>query len=119
MTWAAMLLGLKRAGSWLKANVWALVTALVAMLGAGIFWQYHRGRIRSLEDQRVMDKARGEVAALDARRKVLAEQAVENAAAIAEIQETRVELQRQTVAIEQEVSGMSDSEVEAAFRDLY
>ena len=110
---------LKKAWAWIRKNVVGLLVGTIAILGAGIFWGYHKRKIRNLEDHVAIKEAHRKVAGLDARREVLAEQAEENREAIAEIQEERVELQRQAVAIDQEVAEMSDEEVEAAFRALY
>lgn len=109
----------KRAGDWFKKYVKPLAVALVAMLGAGIFWKYHRGKIRSLEDQAAIEKAHRKVAALDARREALAERAAENAEAITAIQSEREAVQREAVALESEVADMSPDELENAFRELY
>jgi len=110
---------LKKAWAWIRANVAAIVVGVVAVLGAGVFWGYHQRKIRSLEAEVAIKEAHRRMAALDARRKALAEQAEANAEEIAEVQKERLEIQREAVALDTEVAGMSDADVEAAFRDLY
>ncbi len=109
----------KAAGKWLASNLWFVVTALVAMLGAGIFWGYHRGKIRKLEDEKAIAEARTKVAALDAEREAIGERREENAERIAEIHEERRLVQEELVSIEGDVAAMDEDELEAAFRDLY
>lgn len=105
--------------AWLKDNVWAVVVALVAALGAGIFWAYHRGKIRSLEAQRAIEKAHREVARIDGQITELEVRKEENRVHIEELQAARKEVQRRTVELEEDVKGMSDEEVERAFQNLY
>ena len=105
--------------AWIRKNAAALIVALVAAVGAGIFWSYHRGKVRSLKTQVAVEEAHKKVAALDARREVLAEHAAANQEAIQAVQKERREIQREAVALEIEVAGMADLEVLAAFRDLY
>lgn len=109
----------KAAGKWLASNVWVVVVALVAMLGAGIFWGYHRGKIRSLEDEKAIAEAHAKVSALDAEREALEERRKENAERIVELRKERRMVQAELVAIEDDVAAMDDDELERAFRDLY
>lgn len=104
---------------WLKRNVWAVVVALIAALGAGIFWAYHRGKVRSLEVQAAVEKAHARVAALDAEREALEERREENAARIEALEEEKRTIRAEAVALEEEVKGKTDEEIERAFRDLY
>lgn len=115
----AVLEKVRAAGRWLAANVWVVVVALVAALGAGIFWGYHRGEVRKLEDEKAIEAARVKVAALDAERLALEERREENAERIAEIQEERRGVQAEIVGVEDEVEGMTDEDLEGAFRELY
>ncbi len=110
---------IRKAFAWIGRNVWALVVALVAILGAGIAWEYHKGKIRSLEDAKAIEEARAAVAALDAERIALAERKVENKKRIYELRVERREIQAELVGLDQDVAAMSDAEVEAAFRELY
>jgi uncharacterized protein HemX len=110
---------LKRAFGWLGRNLWAVGAALVAALGAGLVWHYHRGKIRSLEDQAAVEKAHRQVAALDARRQALAERTDQHADEIAAIREERVEVQRAIVKLDHDVTAMTDEQVEAEFRRLF
>ncbi len=109
----------KAAGKWLASNVWVVVVALVAMLGAGVFWGYHRGKIRKLEDEKAIAEAHAKVAALDAEREALEERREENADRIAELRKERRILQEDIVSIQGDVAVMDDDELEAAFRDLF
>ncbi len=109
----------KAAGKWLGANLWAVIVALVAILGAGIFWGYHRGKVRSLEDEKAIAHARERVAALDAEREVLEESREENADRINDIQEERRTVQEELLTVEHDVVNMDDDELEAAFDELY
>ena len=111
--------GLKKVWAWVKANVVGLLVGLVAVLGAGWLWGYHRRRVRSLEDELAVERAQRRVAALDARRKALEERGAEAAAELAALESERREVQRQTVALAGDVAALSDEEVERAFRDLY
>lgn len=104
---------------WLGQNLWVVITALVAMLGAGIFWSYHRGKVGRLEDEKAIAEAKSRVAAFDAERDALEERREENAGRIAAIREERRSIQAELVGIETEVADMDDDELEAAFRDLY
>lgn len=110
---------LRKVWAWLKANVAAVVIALAAALGAGIFWAYHRGKVRSLKDQKAIEEAHRKVAALDAERIALEERREENAERIAALREERRAVQEELVGIENEVRDMDDDELERAFRDLY
>ncbi len=110
---------LKGAWAWIRSNAVAILVAIVAVLGAGIFWGYHNRKIRSLETEVAIKEAHRQVAALDERRHNLAERAKDNAEVIASVQTERYEIQRRVVALDQEVAGMSDAAVEEAFRAMY
>lgn len=110
---------LKEAWAWLCRNVWAVVVALVAMLGAGIFWQYRKGKILKLEDQVALEKARRQLAALDARRKELEKQSNGKAVEIEALRVQRMNVKREVVQTVEKVGAMTDAEVESAFQDLY
>lgn len=105
--------------AWLKRNVWAVVVALVAALGAGIFCAYHRGKVRSLETQAAVERAHRRVAALNAEREALEERRTVNAERIERLEEEKKTIQAEAVALEEDVKGKTDEEIARAFRDLY
>jgi hypothetical protein len=104
---------------WLKRNAWAVAVAFVTALGAGIFWAYHRGRVRSLEVQVAVEKAHARVAALDAERSSLEERREANAARIEALEEEKRAIRAEAVALEEDVEGKTDDEIERAFGALY
>lgn len=108
-----------KAFAWIKRNIWTLVVSLVAALGAGIFWAYHRGTVRSLEVQAAVEKAYTRVAALDAEKDLLEERREENILRIESIEEEKRAIRMEAVALEEEVKGKTDEEIESAFRALY
>lgn len=118
-----MIASLGRAWAWARAHLGILLGALaalfVAVLGAGVWLAYERRAGRSVADARTIAEARERVAALDERRRLLAADEARHAAAIEAIETQRRELQRQTVALDRDVAGLSDEEVESAFRALY
>lgn len=104
---------------WLKENVGSVIVAFIAALGAGIFWSYHKGRIRSFESQKAIERAHKEVAHIDGQIAELETRKEENRSQINRLQESRHLLQRQTLKIEQDVRKMTDEQIEQAFKDLY
>ena len=104
---------------WLKDNVTSIIVAFIAALGAGVFWSYHRGKIRSLESQKAIERAHREVAHIDGQIAELESRKEENRSRIESLQESRYLLQRQTLELETDVRKMSDEQIERAFRDLY
>ena len=113
MTW------LKRAWAWLTHNLWVLAVAAGAMLGAGVLWQYRKGRILKLEDDVALEQARAKVAALDARRAALAAQSDADQAALDRLAKDRAALKVEAAAIVQRVDRMDGPDLERAFRELY
>ncbi len=105
--------------NWLKRNVWAVVVGLVAALGAGLFWAYHNGKVRSLEVQGAVEKAHARVAALDAEREALEEAKDENRERIEAIRVESQAIKIEMVANAGAVGKMSNAEIEQAFQDLY
>ncbi len=108
-----------KAVSWLKDNITALLAGLVALGGIvlGIIW--HRQRVSELKDANAVAVAQNKVAALDARREVLAEREEEFAEELVEVDKARVSIKREIVEVEKEVEGLSDDEVEAEFAKLF
>jgi len=120
MPWRTKILGwFMSAWDWIQEHVVGLVAAVVAVLGAGWAWGYHRRKVRSLKDQIAIKEAHRRVAALDAERVALAERADENRERIAAIESERKAIRDRTAALEHDVETMSDDEVERAFRAMY
>ena len=109
----------KKALEWIKRNVWAVVVALVAALGTGIFWAYHNGKVRSLQVQKAVEKAHSKVAALDAERLALDERKEENLERIKAIEHEKNSIKVELVSLDRDIGEMSDEDIEKAFRDLY
>lgn len=104
---------------WLKENIWPIVIAIVAILGSGIFWSYHRGKIRSIEVQRTLDVAHSRVSALDAMQLELKKKWIENQREIDDLESKKKKIMESAVAIENDVKKMDEIEIERAFRELY
>lgn len=110
---------IKKVLIWLRDHIWTVVVASVALLGAGIFWSYYRGQIRSLQTQQLIDKAHGEVARIDKDIAGIEERKVINASIIQQLEEEKNEIKKRTLSLERDISEMSNEEVERAFQNLY
>lgn len=110
---------LREAWAWFKEWAWAISLGLVAILGAGIVWDSSRRRTAKIADELAVERAKNKVAALDARREALNEADAAHVEEITAIQTERAAVAREIVALDNDVSAMSDEEVERAFRDLY
>jgi hypothetical protein len=88
------------------------------VLGAGILWRYHKGKVASLKDLLEVERAQTEIAALNARRHALRAQGEAKVREIVEIDARIAERERTIVAFHEEVDNMDDAEVAAAFDRL-
>lgn len=104
---------------WIKENVYSLIIAIVGMLGAGIFWSYHRGRIRSLESERFVERAHREVALIEGQINVLERRRDENKHVIEALRKVREEKQARTLSELRNIKGMTNEEIETAFKELF
>lgn len=117
--WKKLVVYAKAVAAWCRAHGKVVAATLVAILGAGWAIQYHQRKTRSLRDDLAVSKARGKVAALDARREALRERGEAAKAELATLAEERAAIQRETLSLSGDVSKLTDAEVERAFRDLY
>lgn len=104
---------------WIKDHALAILGGIGAILAAVLTVVWHRQRVSDLKDAAAVAEAQTKVAALDARREVLAEREGEFAEELAEIDKTRATIKREIVEVEKEVEGLSDEEVEAEFAKLF
>jgi hypothetical protein len=104
---------------WIKENIYSLIIALVGMLGAGFFWSYHRGRIRSLESEKFVERAHREVALIEEQINILEQRSDDNNHVIKALRQVREEKQAQTLSELQDIKGMTNEEIEQAFRALF
>jgi hypothetical protein len=104
---------------WIKDNILAVLIAVIAMMGAGIFWSYHRGKIRSFEYGIEVQKAFGKIEKINVEIERLEVEKDTNSEMIDELRKRRIEIQREMVSIEQDIIDMSNEEIESAFRRLY
>lgn len=109
---------MKKAWRWVCDHVSTILVFLVAVLGAGMLWDYQRRKLLSLKEQLAVQKAKSEIAALQARKTALLERADEKTAEIEEIDRKLVENRRMIVAQHEDVATMSDREIEDAFARL-
>jgi hypothetical protein len=103
----------------LKDNIWTVIVGIVGILGAGIFWSYHRGKIRSLKIQDEIEEAHKKVAVFDFERKLLDERKEENKKMIEIVEEKKKKIITNIVRIENDIGSMSDEEIEQSFRDMF
>jgi hypothetical protein len=104
---------------WFKNNIWSLVVGLIAVLGAGIFWRYHRGQIQDIRLRGILGAAKAKVELLDSGIKDLKVDFDRNRSEIKVIETKRKKLLRDIVRIQHNVEIMSDEEIERSFQDLF
>jgi hypothetical protein len=109
---------MKKAYDWLKSNIVAVLAIIIGILGAGIFWKYHRKKINELKDKVEVLEATKNIKALNAERAVLAKDATKNTQAIKEIDHKLLENKRAVVEMLEYVEPLSNSEVLAEFAKL-
>jgi predicted negative regulator of RcsB-dependent stress response len=56
---------------WVKENVTSILISIIAILGAGIFWKYHKKKVAEVRDSSIVKNAQIEIASLEERRKEL------------------------------------------------
>lgn len=111
--------GLAKDWGWLKSNIVTVLGAVIAVLGAGVFWGYHNRKTRDLSTQIAIKDAHRKVAGFDALRAKLEGESRSNVGAIQGVERARKRVQRQALELEQEIGEMDDDEIEAGFRELY
>jgi len=115
-----------KAWNWLKENVTLVLAGLVTLLAGFLAWGAYERKVGRLKDNIKVEKARGEVAALEARRDmhIGAEADLADADARLEAKDSDLEVainkaRREAVAASEEVEGRTDAEVAARFNELY
>jgi len=103
----------------IKKHLYTIITAFIAAVGAGIFWSYHKGKIRSLESEKFIERAHREVAKIEEQIVSLEEEKQDNKRVIEALHELRRERQAETLNKLQDIHDMKDEEIERAFRDLF
>ena len=95
-----------------------LGSILVVVLGAGWLYRKHRAKVGALRDGMALEKAKGELAALRVLRDERVKQAGERDDEVAALDRRIAEQKRKAVEAHEVSTGLSDDEIENAFRRL-
>jgi uncharacterized protein HemX len=109
---------LLRAWTWTKANVTALLGVVVALFAALFFVNRERQKRLDAEAQAAVEKAKAEIAALQARKQALVERADSKTEEIEAVEKKIAENKRAIVAHHENVGQMTPKEIEDAFSRL-
>lgn len=110
---------MKKAWEWTKAHAVAILAGVAAVLAAFLAWGAYDRKLSRLRDQVTVEKAKGNIAALQAKRAGLMNVAAYDEARIKEIDAKLVENKKAIVAAHNEAANLTTpEEVEDAFKDL-
>jgi peptidoglycan hydrolase CwlO-like protein len=108
-----------RVGAWLRANPWAIITALVGVFSAYLLYKSKDNKISSLEDALVVSNTTKNVKALNARAAEILKNADEKTAEIQEIDKKLAESKRRVLELHEggSLEDMNDEEIARLFSD--
>jgi len=109
---------MKKYWEWLKNNITTVLFGIIAILGAGIFWRYHKKRIGELEDNVVVKEAKIKIAKLEGAREKLSKNAVKHEKDIAGVDKQLLKNKREIVEAHEYTETLTDEQVLSAFREL-
>jgi hypothetical protein len=109
---------MKKAWTWLKRWGLAIAGALAVVLGAGWLWHRRSTALGRVTDKLAVEKARTQIAELQGMRTMLTERLDEKDEAIRTIDEQLAENKRRIVEAHEYGEGMTDAEIEEAFKRL-
>jgi hypothetical protein len=110
---------LKKAGTWLIENPWAIITALASVFGAYLLYKSKTNKIKSLQDAVAVKTTLSKIAADEARADMLIETA-DGMESEALLLEGKIKASKRRVAELHEdtnLEGKSDEEIAALFGD--
>lgn len=105
--------------TWCTRNLSALVTGLVAVIAAVVFWNRHRDQVDSLKDRVIVEKGHREIAKLEGQRVLHMHSAVRHAAELRRLRDEIQKTQKRVVATKENVTAMDDAAVAAEFKRRY
>lgn len=103
---------------WVWKHLAMVASAIVAVLLGVLAWGAYERKVGKLKDSIKVEKAKGQIAGLQARRKALIENAEGKQAEIQEVDRKLVENKRAIVEATEEVKDLTDDEIEDEFRRL-
>lgn len=103
---------------WLKKWGAAIAGVLLAVLGAGWLWQRKSRELGRVKDRLAVERVKRDIARLQGMRKEISKRVGEKDEAIEGIDRQLAENRRAIVEAHEHGEGMSDEEVDEAFRRL-
>jgi 23S rRNA pseudoU1915 N3-methylase RlmH len=104
---------------WMREHVEAVLVAVGALVLGFLAWGAYKRKVDRLTDAVKVERARVQVAALEATRRSHEVRAEELAKEEATLTEAINAAQREAVAVREETKGKSDEEIAARFNQLY
>lgn len=110
---------MKKAWAWLKDNIWAPIVAVLAVFGAWLLWKNRTNAIASLDNAVEVRAAVRDIAAKEARAKVLEEQSDASGEEVAALRRQIAASKRRVMEIHnaEPLDDKSDADVAALFTD--
>jgi len=96
---------------WIKDNLAALIVAFIAIMGAGMFWRYHRKTVASLKDDHAVQQALRRVTMLNTLRESLNKESSTYTTELKDIDKELLENKRIIVERHEYTDTLSDTEV--------
>jgi hypothetical protein len=103
---------------WIKDNLTAVLISVVAILGAGIFWRYHKRRVEDLKDNLIVQVAHDRVKVLNKLKKTYEHSAQDQTDKIKIIDKQILSSKRVVVEMHQYAEKLTDREVLDEFERL-
>lgn len=104
---------------WIREHVEAVAVAVVAVALGFLAWGAYRRKVDRLNDAIKVERARVQVAGLEAKREAHEKRADELAREDVKLTKSIEAAQREAVAVREDVKGKTNEEIAARFNDLY